>query len=286
MEFSHRAACDDARALALFDAEFIHGRGRTLSLAQRLPGVFGTTGATTWSARDGGECVSAFVTRPFDWLDAGATLRGAMVGLVCTRQDHRGRGLATRLLAMALEELRVQQVRFAVLWAGKPDVYERAGWQFADRGLLGRMTAAAPARDLARTDVDARSAWKALDAMRRASRLVRGEGDWSALLPPSTRSRIVAGHDCYAVIGELGRVGYLLDLDGEPAGMGGLVRSVAGDYDELLLNIPGNGPVHAALAPMPGIQWQAQRLAGWMALDDGIDAARFADWYLPFLDRI
>ena len=158
MDFSHRAACDDARALALFDAEFTHGRGRTLSLAQRLPAVFGTTGATAWSVRDQGECVSAFVTRPFDWLDAGATLRGAMVGLVCTRQDHRGKGLATRLLATALEELRVQQVRFAVLWAGKPDVYERAGWQFVDRGLLGRMTVTPPARDRARTDVDARSA--------------------------------------------------------------------------------------------------------------------------------
>ena len=87
MDFSHRAARDDARALALFDAEFIHGRGRTLSLAQRLPGVFGTTSATTWSASDGGECVSALVTRPFDWLDAGATLRGAMIGLVCEPEN-------------------------------------------------------------------------------------------------------------------------------------------------------------------------------------------------------
>lgn len=286
MDFSHRAARDDARALALFDAEFIHGRGRTLSLAQRLPGVFGTTSATTWSASDGGECVSALVTRPFDWLDAGATLRGAMIGLVCTRQDHRGSGLATRLLAMALGDLRERQVRFAVLWAGKPDVYERAGWHFVDRGLLGRMPGGAARQPADHLKAGADLARSVLEAMRLSPRLARREADWSALLPPSTGSRVVAGRDCYAVIGELGDNGYLLDLDGDPAGMAGLVQSVASDYDELLLNIPGNGPIHAALAPVPGIHWQPQRLAGWMALDEGIDTACFADWYLPFLDRI
>ena len=286
MAFTHRAACDDASALALFDGEFIHGRGRTLSLAQRLPSVFASAGAMTWSAREGGECVSALVCRPFEWLDAGARVQGAMIGLVCTREDHRGKGLAGRLLDMALDDLRERQVQFAVLWAGRPDIYERAGWRFADRGLLGRMRGDAMAQAPARRDKEPRPALATLDALRSSPRVVRGEADWSALLPPSTRSRIVIGAGCYAVIGEHGRVGYLLDLDGDPAGMAGLIASVAGDYDELLLNVPGNGPIHAALASLPGIEWQAQRLAGWMALDAGIDTARFAAWYLPFLDRI
>lgn len=284
MEFSHRAARDDAGALALFDGEFIQGRGRTLSLGQRLPAVFGANGATTWSARDAGECVAALVTRPFDWQDDGATLRGAMVGLVCTRPAYRGKGLATRLLDMALASLREQQVRFAVLWAARPDVYERAGWHFADRGMLGRLRGA-DARQVGASDAP----WPGpseLSLLRRGPRLARADADWRSLLPPSTRSRIVTGNACYAVIGELGRAGYLLDIDGDPAGMEGLVRSVAGNYDELLLNVPGNGPTHTALATIPGIQWEQQRLAGWKALDDGIDAARFGNWYLPFLDRI
>lgn len=286
MAFTHRAACDDAGALALFDREFIHGRGRTLSLAQRLPSVFASAGATTWGAREGGECVSALVCRPFEWLDAGARVQGAMVGLVCTREDHRGKGLAGRLLSMALDDLRERQVQFAVLWAGRSDLYERAGWRFTDRGLLGRMRGGATAKAPVRRDEEPSPAPAVLDALRTTPRVVRGEADWCALLPPSTGSRIVMGAGCYAVIGEHGRVGYLLDLDGDPAGMARLIASVAGDYDELLLNVPGNGPIHAALAPLPGIEWQAQRLAGWMALDAGIDPARFAAWYLPFLDRI
>jgi predicted acetyltransferase len=126
--------------LAALDAEFVSGRGRTISLARRFPHAVGLAHLRNLHVlRDNGACVACAVSRPFAWNATNQRWHGAMIGMVYTAPVARGQGFASRLLEAVVAQLKAEDFDFAVLWSGLEGFYEHLGWTRAENGLFGEV---------------------------------------------------------------------------------------------------------------------------------------------------
>lgn len=281
---SHPSAC--AGALALLDEEFIFSRGRALSFSVRFAAALAQPDSRMLLVRSGERIGAALLLRPFDWITPERRWRAAMVGLVWTRRDLRGRGIGLALLREAEALMRESGIEFAVLWSTRSAFYARAGWLAADCGMLGHWTggdagaaASAPAREL----------WPAIHALRESlggERVARDLSAYGALLPPATERDAFVEHGAYALIGRRDATGYVFEIGGAAQGLPAIWAAMSGRYREIFINVRRDGSAHAWLSSLPAIAWQEQQLAMWLPLSAGFDAAQFGRWYLPFLDRI
>jgi GNAT superfamily N-acetyltransferase len=123
---SRVAGTFEAQALALMERVLREGA----PLAPEYPLCFGTAarGRVLATVEDG-EVVSACALLVRDLLAAGTRVRCGMIGSVCTDPAHRGRGLASALLARAERELTQQGCALALLWADDRRFYESRGWR-------------------------------------------------------------------------------------------------------------------------------------------------------------
>ena len=129
----------------MLDEEFIHSRDRTISLAERYPGVYSRENARNifmLSNRSG--VASVAVVKPFAWRGREGVRRGAMIGGVCTAPEFRGRGYATALLTHLVEELAADGIEWAMLWSATPGLYERLGWSAGTDEYFGELRSLAP----------------------------------------------------------------------------------------------------------------------------------------------
>ena len=94
------------------------------------PLVFGAaaTGDVV-AVEEEGDVRSACTTLVRDFLVDGHTLRGGLIGSVSTDPAYRRRGLATRVLLDAEEQLLREGCHFALLWADEPAFYQARGWR-------------------------------------------------------------------------------------------------------------------------------------------------------------
>ena len=273
-------------AIALLDGEFIHSRSRSVSLRERFAPVWASADSLLLAARSAHAIESLLLVRPFRCIAGGQTCRAAMVGLVWTRPESRGRGYGGALLRAAGERLAQQGYAFGALWSARPEFYARAGWIAADCGVLGRIraTASQPGPD----QPIPLEAWSDIEALRSAEgspRVERAPASYRMLLPPSDRIETICLSRSYAIVGRHGTRAYLLDCGG-PADDSGLRNALRSRYAELWLNLRRDCPAHRALASEPSISWEAQRLACWLPLARGFDSSIFRNWYIPFFDRI
>ena len=115
-------------ARALFWAVFFASRGRGIDLATHFP----------WLACDESvfciefvnpegenETLAALVVRS---LDIGSGSAIGLVGLVCVAEQWRGKGMASRLMARAVEFAESENLVALVLWTQKPEVYANQGF--------------------------------------------------------------------------------------------------------------------------------------------------------------
>lgn len=115
-------------ARALFWEVFFASRGRGIDLATHFP----------WLACDESvfciefinpeaenETLAALVVRS---LDNGSGNAIGLVGLVCVAEQWRGKGLASRLMARAVEFAESENLAALVLWTQKPEVYVNQGF--------------------------------------------------------------------------------------------------------------------------------------------------------------
>lgn len=99
-------------------------------LAAEYPLVFRRGhGAAFAVLEEDGRPVSACAILPRDFVVDGAALRTGLVGSVVTHPDHRGRGLASRVLECAETELSRRGCLLAALWAEDPEYYALRGWR-------------------------------------------------------------------------------------------------------------------------------------------------------------
>ncbi len=208
--------------------------------------------------------------------------------MVFTRPELRGRGTASALLRATQAKLAQEGFDFAVLWAAQPDFYARLGWLGMDCGTLGSVHAASPdASQVAMPPGTADIAWiEALRPQYASERAERAEYSYATLPPHANRVELLRGDAAYALVGCDNGHGYLYEMLGDIAELPTLWARLAARFRTLYLNLREGTPAQRFLSDQAGITWQPQRLAMWLPLSPAARVARFADWYVPFLDRI
>lgn len=128
----------DPRFLDLVWDEFFRARNRGCSLRAHFPWIADSSASTLYARiEEGSEFISGLVMKDGTYCMRGRFPRVALIGLVCVRPQYRGRGFSRELLTAAIERARGDGYDALTLWTGKPQVYERLGFQLEDRSLFG-----------------------------------------------------------------------------------------------------------------------------------------------------
>ncbi len=290
--------CSSSELAALteaLDAEFVTGRGRSGSLAGRYPDLLGEQNLPhLYVRRDGGRIVSCCAVRRFTWIGAHARWQGAMIGLVYTAPQARGRGHAAGVLDDAIDALAAAGVDFAVLWSGLDGYYERLGWEAHDRGIFGSVrygvsapndgsaAASVPAIDVAR--------YEALRAPEAKARVLRDALRYRCVPLPAARLATLFARDgeaeAAALIGEAADARYVYEVVGAPAALPALWQSITAAAASVYVNDSIGSPFHRWLVNHTPIEFAAQELAYWRMLSPRARRAAWRDWHIPYFDRI
>lgn len=296
MEISLCSPEETESVLAALDLEFVASRGRGISLRIRYPRIFSpNSGDEIWLARGQVAWVSCLVLRRFCHLAGARMLRGAMIGLVYTRREARGRGLAAKLLAEVANRLAREDLDFAVLWSGIPSFYQRLGWIPADRSCSGRgerpagmASHGSAAFPVSGIDVER---LEELRAQWCPQRVQRGKPDYLTTPLPADSVELFAHRldqavGAYALVGRKGQTGYVYEMIGSEIGILRLWEQISAAFCHLQINDAVGTASHHALKERADIIWSRQDLALWHPLR--LDAAGIIErgLQIPWLDRI
>ena len=271
----------------LLDEEFIFSKGRSISLARRLPTALQVENCLNiLLACRGAEIAACIVIKRFDWITPERSWRGAMIGMVYTRPAERGNGLASELLRTAAERLRVEGTAYAVLWTTQADFYRRLGWTSADCGVFGTYTSAGGAA-AGCTAADAGMV-EALRLRSPGARIPRSAASYRTLPLPAERLELPVSPDgeSYAIYGVQADRAYVYEFGGAASGYAALWQDICASRRTVCINERRGSAAHQWLAHQPGISWRDQALAMWLPLAEPDCARHCSDWYIPFLDRI
>lgn len=131
---------------------------------------------------DGDRLISHVALRQVTVQGAHGRIRAALIGSVATHPEEQGRGHASRLLQEALNDCRPLGTDVAMLWAGKPELYARAGFVMGPReSCLGLAATADPRPDVRMIAISDHDQLHALHEQK-PMRVVRGTGEHSGLL--------------------------------------------------------------------------------------------------------
>jgi len=284
--------------VADMDQQFVFGKGRSISLAQRYPGVYESRNVgNIFVAEAEGGIVAALTCKLFDFQQHGEIRQGAMVGGVYTLAACRGQGIASALLVETVELLRQRGLDFAVLWTDQPTFYARSGWMVSDQGMLGQTNALGlpihPAACVVRQAADAadvqflqqlRQRWLSEDVVRRDATTYR-----SLPLPALSVTLLTCGSTvdgaAYALLGRNGATSILYEMVGNPAAYGDLWAQISRE-PQLYINEVHGSPAQQWLSTHANIQWQDKPLAMWMPLSENMPANASDYGYVPYFDRI
>ncbi len=235
------------RAQALMEQVLAGGS----SLSGEYPLVFrpGFPGEVL-ALEEAGEVRSACTLLVRELAAGRARLRAGLIGSVSTHPDHRGRGLAGRLLEQAEARLAAEGCLVAFLWADDPGFYARRGWRAAgservfvvEPGVRRRM-AAAPEATLRSAAPDDHGALHRLYGRHRA-RTDRTFAETRALLDcPGVETLVLARERDIAAYACLGRGRDLARCVHEWAGAADDVLALVAEHHDRLERRGEAGPV-------------------------------------------
>ncbi|MBI5017697.1 MAG: GNAT family N-acetyltransferase [Deltaproteobacteria bacterium] len=286
------------RLLDLFDAEFVRGRGRTVPLRRRFPHILRPEALDTlFTASSGDVLCGGAAVRKFVWKAGGRLWQGAMVGMVCTAPQFRGRGVGSALLRGLTVKLSKGSVDFAVLWTSKHRFYERLGWKaHLDLGQLGRIdfTEKPPAqpplipRGFGEVDLDRIESCRSQHC---SSLVLRTALDYRALPFPADsvefffwdRAPKAVG---YAIVGRQGSTGYLYELVSRTEDFHVFLSSFASAYTTLFVNEHSSGLFYNWLRNRPLGTWDHQDQTLWFLLSREMSTVDLSAWHIPYIDRM
>lgn len=273
--------------VGLLDEEFIFSKGRSVSLAQRFPVVLhaGNCPNILLACR-GEEIAACIVIKRFDWIAPERSWRGAMIGMVYTRPAERGGGLASQLLRAAEQGLRNDGTAFVVLWTAQPGFYGRLGWTSADCGAFGTFeSSGGSAAGCIHAEPGAVDALRLRNA---GAHMSRESAGYQTLPPPAERLEMLVNPDgeSYAIYGVQADRAYVYEFGGAALGYAALWQDICASRRTVCINERRGSVAHQWLASIPGVNWRDQALAMWLPLAEPACAHHYADWYVPFLDRI
>jgi len=154
--------------------------------------------------------------------------------------------------------------------------------------MLGRMRTASPGAAVPAMPAPS-SAIEWIEALRSRhapERAERTEKTYASLYPPAERLELLRSDGAYAIVGSSDNQAYLYEILGDEAEFPALWARLAVRFPALYLNLRRGTPAERFLSAQPGITWQSQRLAMWLPLSATSRNTPYADWYIPFLDRI
>jgi len=275
--------------IAALDAEFVHARGRSGSLAMRYPELLVAENLDNLHVRRQGEqIVACCVVRHGSWAVGQERWRTALIGLVYTAPAARGKGHAAAVLEATVDACAADGSDFGVLWSGLDGFYERLGWDAHDRGVFGsvRLTPAAaltePTLDGERFEtLRARSG---VDGIERAPLSYR-----SVPLPVISVGTLFARAgkaESGALVGACGSERYVYEVVGDDDALPALWRDIARGASAVHINEAIGSPFHRWLVCHVPIQFSGQQLAYWRMLSPRARRSAWRNWHIPYFDRI
>lgn len=276
---------------AALDAEFVVGRGRSGALAWRYPELLAEQNLQhLYVRRHAGRIVSCCAARRFTWTSAHERWQGAMLGLVWTAPQARGRGHAAGVLEDATDALAASGVDFLVLWSGLSGYYERLGWDAHDRGIFGSLRAGgAGTREALALELDV-ARYEALRAPEAKARVMRDAQSYRCVPLPATRVGTLFVRDgeaeAAAILGVAGEACYVYEVVGAPAALLALWQKLTAAATSIHVNESIGSPLHRWLAQHTPIEFTAQELAYWRMLSPRARRTAWRDWHIPYFDRI
>lgn len=283
--------------LALLDDEFVFGKGRSLSLAERFPQVFCPANLENiYVTRVGNAICAAVAIKRFDWLAYNRTWQGAMIGMVYTRPECRGQGLASLVMRTLQDDLAKVGVDFGVLWTIIPSFYQRLGWFMEDVGIFGEATslissqtdisiAPCPLADEVIHWVDRiHSRWV-------SDRVARSDLDYRVIPLPADSVDVFLLDETneiqgYALVGRSGEVGYVYELVGHPATFDQLWSTITNCYRKVYINDRPGNLSSEWLDERATVTWRPHHLTMWLPLSAEARNTAVGHWYIPYLDRL
>jgi predicted N-acetyltransferase YhbS len=280
--------------VGLLDEEFIFSRGRSISLINRMPGLFDAENLSNiYLAKVDNAIRSSVCVRRFNWITTDAVLQGAMIGLVYTHPETRGRGLASLLMRTVQTELEKSGVDFGVLWTGIPKFYRKLGWEESDLGLYGELNPAPKfeteeliaARSISEEDRDG------IELLRRRwfpNRVGRMYRTYLSIPLPAEKLDLFyrdspnKDERFYAIIGHTGETGYIYEAVGKPSNFPCLWHSICNAYSRLYINDFNGSLFENWLCQNANVQWKPQNQAMWLPFKGKIAPK----WHITYLDRI
>jgi hypothetical protein len=271
--------------LGCLNGEFIQARGRAEGIEKRFTGLLDDP-ANFVVRRNGGEILSALAVKRFTWITPDREFKGAMIGMVWTAPQARGKGHAAANLAFARTTFGVEGRDFAVLWTDQPGIYAGSGWIAADSGLYGVAPGRGSEGDAQTPDDPTETRVDALRKRLAPSRILR---DTSAGFPvplPVTHVRAICESDAYAVLGFNGDETFVLDLLGTPESLAALWSTISATGRRIHINIPADGVAARWMAQSMAGVLQPKPLAMWLPLSGRARHLDYSSLYVPFIDRI
>ncbi|MFT3837808.1 MAG: GNAT family N-acetyltransferase [Myxococcaceae bacterium] len=265
---------------AALSQEFIFRKGRTLGVDQRFPSVF-ASGENFIVWREKRIPVAAAAARPFVLEGPDGPLSAAMVGLVWTHPDHRGKGFGAQVMRGVREIAQAKKHDVLVLWTSIHDFYRKLGWIDGDRSLFGRLDGKATTRGQRLID------FTKLDALRAAHqpwRVRRGELGWRSIPVPATEVELFTTEGGYALAGREGTTGFVYEVVGDEAAVRRLGEQLLSAYDRLNVN-ERVGSVSSVWFEGQGAQLAPQTQTMWLPLTEAGKAAAAAA-HISYFDRI
>jgi predicted N-acetyltransferase YhbS len=300
MTIHHRVAQpnDIERINAMLDSEFILGKGRKTSIAQRYPSTLcGANSENIFLAEENAEIVSVFLCKRFAWHQTSRLWQGAMVGSVYSDPKRRGEGLGSALLNWGMQSLKSAGVEFAVLWTTQAEFYERLGWKLADTGVFGNShsgTGLGEMLDSVKIMPLPMSNDREINDIRIQcldEYVSRKTLDYSQQPIPAESVDVLFWSDdgessSYALLGQVGATGILYEMVGSENGYGDLWECIRCRHKKIVINDNVNSASYDWLSKHTDIVWEDKKLAMWLPLSSEVDVATMSKWYIPYFDRI
>ncbi len=210
---------------------------------------------------EGSRLVAHAAMRRVELVGEQGALRAGLIGSVATDPERRGEGLATRLLRTLTERGRRGGLDLLLLWAERPELYARQGFQPGPRETSVALVAApTPADGVRRAEIRDHQALHALHE-RKPWRVRRSLREMSLLLSTPGMDTVV-----------LERAGAVVAYAccGKGADFMGWWHEGGGDDEELALLMPSALALlgqEAALVQLPPYRSRLRELLGTAVLD-------------------
>ena len=125
------------KAIEIVDYEFIYSKKREISISKRFPLFFTANNVKNiYLALNNDQIVAVTGIKLFTYILKNQVYSGGMLGCVCTREEYRRKGVASRLLDEVNKDFVQKQIDFGMLWATNHDFYYKHGWRLMDNGLF------------------------------------------------------------------------------------------------------------------------------------------------------